>query len=237
MKKSDVLYYPVLDSTNKELKSLAGVAYEGLTVVAGRQTAGRGRLGRSFISPEGGLYMSVFLKPTQENFTLITAAAAVAVTNVLKQEFCIDAEIKWVNDIILKGKKICGILAESVFNGGVSSGVVLGIGLNLKTPSGGFDSEIASVAGAIEAEQNTSQKLNLACKIATEIINLYPCPEEIYTAYASRSYVIGKEISVIQNGECKNAFALGIDRNCSLIIECGGKLEVLRTGEISIRMK
>ena len=80
MNRSDILYYPEVDSTNKALREYLHVAREGFTIVAGRQTAGRGRMGRSFISPAGGLYMSLVLKPEKDSFSLITSAAAVALT-------------------------------------------------------------------------------------------------------------------------------------------------------------
>ena len=126
-------------------------------LVAESQTAGRGRLGRSFHSPVGtGLYMSILLRPTfsAERALFITTAAAVAVCRAIEQETGLKPQIKWVNDIYLHEKKICGILTESSINFETKGlkWAVLGIGLNLSEPEGGFPEEIRSVAGALFAE-------------------------------------------------------------------------------------
>lgn len=132
-----ILRYDSLDSTNTEAANQARQgAEEGLCVVADEQTGGKGRQGRSWISQKGsGVYLSIVLRPTLEPkfLSLITLAAAVAVYDILLKGFLIKPDIKWPNDVLVYGKKICGILAETVeTNDGLA--VVLGIGINIETP-------------------------------------------------------------------------------------------------------
>ena len=155
--------YDSLISTNKTAKELAeNGAKEGTVIVAKKQTGGRGRLGRSFYSPEGtGLYFSIILRPDfspKENL-LITPAAAVAVSTVIEALTDTKAQIKWVNDIFINGKKVCGILSEAKLNAkGTTEYVILGIGVNLTTPKGGFPKDIELVAGALfNAPQNDTE--------------------------------------------------------------------------------
>lgn len=238
MSRSDLVYYPVTDSTNRVLREYMDAAWEGFTVVAGEQTCGRGRMGRSFLSPKGGLYMSVLLKPEKDNFSLITAAAAVAVSDVLKERFGVECGIKWVNDLLLDGKKVCGILAESVFDtNGSPKTVILGIGIDMAYPEDGFPDEIKDIAGALGVNLTADEKLDLAEEISRLIVDLYPHPERIVGAYRKRSAVIGKDIFVIRNGVSVPARAVDIDGECGLVADFGTHTEVLRTGEISIRIK
>ncbi len=238
MSRSDLIYYPVTDSTNRVLREYIDTAWEGFTVVAGAQTGGRGRMGRSFVSPKGGLYMSVLLKPQKDSFSLITAAAAVAVAHVLKEKYGAECGIKWVNDLLLDGKKVCGILAESVFgNDNAPKAVILGIGINLAYPENGFPEEIKDIAGALDVNLTVDEKLNLAEEISRVIVNIYPHPEKIVPAYRKRSAVIGKDIYVIRNGVSATAKAVGIDDECGLIADFGTHTEVLRTGEITVRIR
>lgn len=238
MNRSDILYYPTVDSTNKALREYVKNAPEGLTVVAGEQTAGKGRMGRSFISKSGGLYMSLLLKPEKDSFSLITSAAAVAVTQVIEEKFGMPCGIKWVNDIIKDGKKVCGILAESVFDGGDKpAAVILGIGINLTVPEGGFPDEIKDIATHLGVCLTADEKIDLAVEIANRILSLYPRPESFVNEYREKSVVIGKEIYIIRGSEKVSGFAKDIDGECGLIVDFGTKTEVLRTGEISVRLK
>lgn len=238
MNRSDILYYPEVDSTNKALREYLHVAREGFTIVAGRQTAGRGRMGRSFISPAGGLYMSLVLKPEKDSFSLITSAAAVAVTQVIYEKYGAKCGIKWVNDIIKDGKKVCGILAEAVFDGSEKpKAVILGIGINLVAPEGGFEKEIKDIATDLGIYLTADEKIDLAAEITNRILSLYPRPESFVNEYREKSVVIGKEIFVIRGSEKICGFAKDIDDECGLIVDYGSKTEVLRTGEISVRLK
>lgn len=237
MNRSETVFYPVTDSTNRVMREYIQNAPEGFTVVAERQTGGKGRMGRQFYSPEGGLYASVLLKPNEDNFSLITASAAVAVTDVLFEKFGVQCGIKWVNDITLNGKKICGILAESVFSSNVPTAVILGYGINLALPKEGFPNEIRDIAGCLNVTLSAFEKMSLAEDISRRIVSIYKDPESFTEKYKKRSTVIGREIYVIKTDGTYNAKAIGIDRNCGLIVDYGNKIEVLRTGEISVRIK
>ena len=132
------------DSTNRKAKELARQgAIHGSWVLAGRQTAGRGRLNRRFFSPEGGLYLSVVLRPDipPEELALMTPMAATAVRTAVERLTGISLNIKWVNDLYLGDKKVCGILCEAA-----GTAVIVGIGLNLKAPEGGFPPDINAAA-------------------------------------------------------------------------------------------
>ena len=151
----DLVVVPEIGSTNTAIKQeyAAGRA-EGFTLIAEQQTAGRGRLGRTFCSPAGGgLYMSVLLRPRMplERLNFITIAAAVAVCRAIDQTCGIHPEIKWVNDIFMNGKKLCGILTEAAIEGETGSidYAVLGIGANLRLDSAALPEEVRTVAGAL----------------------------------------------------------------------------------------
>ena len=148
--------YDELESTNQTAKkeAMMGEAGHGAFVIARSQTAGRGRRGREFYSPaDTGLYMSVILKPqgTIHDSLLITTAAAVAVYRAVAQICGIQLDIKWVNDLFYKGKKVCGILTEAVtdFESGNIEFVVVGMGLNLYLDQENMPAELRNIAGAL----------------------------------------------------------------------------------------
>jgi BirA family transcriptional regulator, biotin operon repressor / biotin---[acetyl-CoA-carboxylase] ligase len=155
-----VLRFDRVSSTNDIAKELAASgASEGLCVIAAEQTAGRGRQGRSWSSPAGeGLYMSVVLRPTikPSDAGIITLLSAVAVAETLRLDYQIEADIKWPNDIMIGGRKVSGILIESVIEDGRLDYVVLGVGVN--TGQRSFPDEVASSATSlwIETRQTIS---------------------------------------------------------------------------------
>ncbi|HYP29255.1 MAG TPA: biotin--[acetyl-CoA-carboxylase] ligase [Blastocatellia bacterium] len=155
---SEVLHFDSLPSTNDRARdmALAGSA-EGTAIVAARQTSGRGRMGRSWSSPAGeGLYLSVILRPQVRpaEAQVITLAAAVAVCETLAEDFGARADIKWPNDVLVGGRKICGILVESAIEGDFVQYAILGIGVNLRQT--GFPEEIRSTATSLLIETGKS---------------------------------------------------------------------------------
>lgn len=231
-------------STNTVVKELAEQgAPEGTVLIADRQTAGKGRLGRSFHSPSGtGLYMSVLLRPgfSAEDALSITTAAAVAVAAAVEKATGETAKIKWVNDVYLRGRKVCGILTEAAAN--LSSGglryAVLGIGVNVLEPEGGFPKEISNVAGALFAK---APKTDVRAALAAEILNSF---WEFYEAlplrsflseYKRRSLLTGMEITFTRGNEQSRGTVLGIDDEARLLVELdnGGK-EAFSAGEVQI---
>lgn len=213
------------DSTNREAKELARQgAPHGTAVLAERQTAGRGRLGRTFFSPEGGLYLSVILRPQcpPEDLPLMTPMAAVAVCRALEETLGIAPDIKWVNDLYLQGKKLCGILCE-----GAGEAVIVGIGLNLRTPEGGFPPQLNAAAPDVPADRRA-----LAEAIAGRLLAREPFLEE----YRSRCLTVGKSVTVHPvEGAPYEARAVEIDDRCRLVVESRRGREALDSGEVSVR--
>ncbi|MBQ9746797.1 MAG: biotin--[Clostridia bacterium] len=237
-----VRVFDTIDSTNNEAKRMLESGHCGKAIVAAEaQTGGRGRLGRSFYSPAAtGLYFTAVVPPCfpPECATLLTPAAAVAVTRVLERHFACELKIKWVNDIYKDDKKICGILAEAVpdmENGGFA-GFAVGIGINLSTED--FPAEIAGIAaslGAAGADRNA-----IAAEIAAELFAFAEklAAREFMPEYRGHSYVVGKKIYFTKGEEKQNAAVLGIDDDGGLMVKLeNGDVTTLRGGEISVRIR
>lgn len=216
---------------------------EGYFVVAGTQTDGRGRMGRNFFSPEDtGVYMSLLLRPEIEpsDAVSITTAAAVAVCEALEKIGDIKAEIKWVNDVFVNGKKVCGILTEAGFSAdkNILDYAVLGVGVNMYAPENGFPEEIKETAGAVFSERCENMRNMFVSCFLNSFMNYYNniCEKTHSTAYAERCFVLGKNIDVIRGGETRRAKALALDENCGLSVRFeDGTEAVLNSGEISVR--
>ena len=224
------------DATNV---SPEGNTLHGTLVIARHQTGGRGRLGRTFASPDdSGIYMSIVLNPESANPVLITTAAAVAVCKAIEKICGKNPQIKWVNDIYLDGKKVCGILAEAVsdYKTGQITHIVLGIGINCS--SAAIPEELAEIAGAVEGDYSINQ---LAAEVHNQMMMLMDEPSFI-DDYRQRSMVIGKTVSVYKGGYTPDkpgvpARVLDIDNTGGLkVIYSDGSRETLSTGEISIRL-
>ena len=238
--------YRTISSTNTTLKQLAEHgAEEGCVLLAEEQTAGRGRLGRSFHSPpRSGLYMSLLLRPqlSAREATRITACAAVAVAEAVEALTGKRAEIKWVNDVLVDGKKVCGILTEGAINietGGMQY-VIVGIGINIRTPEGGFPEELRPIAGALQTEaEGEDLRCRLAAEVLDRLMDFYGIlPEDgCYEAYKERSGILGREINILPlNGEPIPATAMDIEPDYSLRVRLAdGTEKNLSSGEVSIR--
>lgn len=232
---NDVLVLAETDSTNTFLKKQAKEKQEGAVVIAQRQTAGRGRLGRTFVSEKNGLYMSIFLKPQFQDVTLITTMAAVAVLRAVKKFSEKDAKIKWVNDIYVGDKKVSGILTEGVFDGNNLIGAILGIGVNLIKPENDIDTTIKDIATYLFEKDN-----GIADEFTADIINNF---FEIYKngnyldEYRSNSYLAGKNVEFLKEDKTYFGNVVGIDDNFALIVKCGEEEVVLKCGEVSVKAK
>ncbi len=235
--------YDSVTSTNLVLKERAGELPAYRVAVASRQSAGRGRLGRSFYSPDGtGLYLSVLLRPKlpMEEAALITTAAAVAVCGAVEDCGGGSPAIKWVNDVYLRGKKICGILTEastSVESGGMEY-AVLGVGINVYEPEGGFPEEIRNVAGAAFTERRGGLRVELAASFLRRLRALYErLPERGFAEeYRRRSFLVGRSVTVHRPSGVREAVAVDVDGDCRLVVRYGdGSVEALSSGEVSVR--
>lgn len=242
----NIKVYKTISSTNTVLKKMAADgAPEGTVLVAAEQTAGRGRMNRTFYSPMGtGLYLSILLRPKvrAEESLFITTAAAVAVARVIEDISGKSAGIKWVNDVFVNDRKVCGILTEASFDmesGGLEYAIP-GIGVNVSTPEGGFPNEIKEVATSVfdGMQPPEDAKNRIAASIIRCFMEYYENLSEhtFFDEYVRRSIIIGKDIKVLRGGESKVARALSIDSNCNLRVRYeNGTEEILSSGEVSIK--
>ena len=220
-------------------------ASAGLALIAGEQTAGRGRMGRSFYSPaDSGLYMSLLLRPSLSALeaTRLTACAAVAVAEAIEELSGCETQIKWVNDILIGGRKVCGILTEASVDceNGMMRYVIIGIGVNTRVPADGFPGELSRIAGAAFGAQSIPE---LRCRLAAGILDRLvqyaerPDAPEVFEAYKKRSLVLGKEICILSPGrEPVSATAEELLKDYALAVRFSdGSTMRLNSGEVSIR--
>ena len=239
---------PVVTSTNDPLRQMAEAGEpEGKVMVAVEQTAGRGRRGHSFYSPpDSGLYLSLLLRPTlsaRDALSLTTCAAA-AVSLAIEECAGIDAEIKWVNDVFCRGKKVCGILTEASLDlesGGLQYAIV-GIGVNLFPPEGGFPEELADIVGAVfpEKPRGLESRSQLAGSILNHFFSFYERIAEtpFFEAYRSRSFLLGREVEILERGQARPAVALDLEPDFSLRVrEADGTVRSLSSGEVRVKAK
>lgn len=244
LKNADINIYDEVTSTNTILKEKGKLENEWCTVIACSQTSGKGRLGRSFYSPENtGVYLSVLLKPDLEieKAILITTAAAVAVARVLETLGCKNPQIKWVNDIFANNKKVCGILTESVIDTESKklSFAVLGVGVNLFEPEGGFPEDLKDIAGAVFKQEIPDIKEKFTAEFLNEFYKIYKSLNKtsFMDEYKKRCFVLGKEIAVISQNEERNGRAVSVDESARLEVEFpDGHTEFIGSGEISIKI-
>ncbi|MBK8812852.1 MAG: biotin--[acetyl-CoA-carboxylase] ligase [Acidobacteria bacterium] len=235
-----ILRFDTLDSTNTEALNEARLgADEGLTIVAKRQTAGRGRNGRTWISAENsGLYVSVVLRPRIEMrlVPLITLLTAVAVSDVLRENYKLDPDIKWVNDVHVGGKKICGILAE-LTETRTGPAIVVGIGINLR--SSNFPPELAGIATSIEVETG---KVTTADELLDGLLGFFGYlydrfgdePGFVIDEWAARSsYFRGKQVRVATGGETVTGVTDGLEHNGALRVRTeSGEVRIVQAGDV-----
>ncbi len=237
-------YFEQITSTNTVLKERAqkGEA-ENTILISEFQTAGRGRLGKTFFSPKGcGVYLSYLIKPDilVSDAVFITVAAAVAMARALKKVFSIDTQIKWVNDIYFDNKKLCGILTEgSILNNGKLAFAVLGVGINIKNPPDGYPDEFAYKTTNLEQITHIvteEKKQQLIGEFINIFDNIFSDKEKKYIKeYKEHSCLIGKNIEIL-SGEHKGfALAKDIDDYARLVVEINGVTHTLDSGDVSIK--
>lgn len=240
----DITVLPTVGSTNALIREMAGRGGpEGCVAVAGEQTAGRGRSGRQFYSPKDtGIYLSLLLRPRHcavQRAAGFTSMAAVAMCEAIEAVSGENAQIKWVNDVFVRGKKVCGILTEASLgmeNGEVEY-VVLGAGVNVYPPRGGFPGDLAPIAGAVLEEIQNDAKNRLAGEFISRVMDMYTAPEMggYVEKYRERSLVLGKTVTLLPQG--RSAFVYGIDDACRLLVrDDNGETACLSYGEIQVRL-
>lgn len=256
-----------IDSTNLEWKRrIQSVAFgedifshipEGSVLLSDYQTAGKGRMGKSFLSPKGtGLYFSVLTKPKgiNKNPLVLTCHAAIAVKRAVKELFQIELSVKWVNDLFYRGKKVVGILAEGQLALGGRDGTlsidspqtgndtaslvysIMGIGINLFQPEGGFPEELSGVAGSLLAEaKEVKEDLDRNRFLATILYHYFSLldQEEVEEEYRKENMLLAKEIRFTENGREHFGTVESILGNGALSVLSGdGKRRIVSSGEV-----
>lgn len=243
-KKNPIFLYDTLLSTNITGKQLASEqAPHGSVVVSNAQTQGRGRLGRSFFSPaDTGIYMSIILHPhcSFTSISMITIATAVAVCRGIEQMTSLKPSIKWVNDIYLDGKKICGILCEAIsdFESGMAESVIIGIGINVHTLPNHFPKELKDIATSLSIAKVTRNEM--IGRIVNEVLDISETlsSTEFLEEYRSKSFLLGMNLDYTLDNESKTGRAVSINDEGNLIIELSdGSNDILKAGEVSLRSK
>ncbi len=231
-----------IGSTNDRAKALGeSAAPSNTAVVALSQSKGRGRLGRGFYSPLGGIYLSLLLRPSCDASCagLFTAAAAVAVCRAIGELCDLQCQIKWPNDIIYDGKKAGGILTEAKLNQqGRFEYMVIGVGLNLYAPVEGFPPELQDATALFGNNKSAPSYAEAAAKLLESLDEqLAEIPDAGFLSeYRERSMLIGRSISAIKGGQKVAATALCIDEAARLIVGYpDGTEEALLSAEVSIR--
>ena len=240
--RKNVYRYALLDSTNLEGKRLAlSGAEDGTVIIAAQQSAGRGRLGRSFQSPAGlGLYLSILWRPQQSvSLLALPALGAVAAVRAVEKVCGLTPQIKWPNDLVFGGKKLAGILCESVILG-AETAVVLGIGINVGQKKEDFSGEVAQIATSLVMEGQAVSTEELADALVQQLDELRQTvlfrPQLWREEYRRQCLTLGREVQLMADGELRRAVALDIDEEYGLTVrEAGGEVRTVRAGEVSVR--
>lgn len=247
LKKKDirVTLLDSVDSTNLYAKRHASTLFKNQVIIAKEQTSGKGRLDRTFFSPQNtGIYMSIFLKPEllARESVLITTAAAVAVCKACEKLGSEECKIKWVNDVFINNKKVCGILTEGAINpkDATLEYAILGIGINVYHPKEDFDKQIKDIAGCVFEDKAKGLMDKLAAETINNFYEYYDklCLVAFLTEYRNRSCITGEKVDVIKGDSVKTAKVLKIEDDFSLLVEYDDMTrERLISGEVSLKRK
>ena len=238
VKNAEIYTLSEIDSTNDEARRLAfaGVPTPTL-VVANSQTLGRGRMGRSFFSPaDTGIYLSYLQKAKEDaaDTVRLTTAAAVATAEAIDEVCGVKTEIKWVNDLLIDGKKVAGILCESFSLTSGERYVIIGIGINISTSD--FPSDIKDRAASLGADPKKRECLAAAILDRLEEFYKSPSDERIIKIYKERSAVLGKRVLLTDSQNTTTALATDIRNDGALMVTLdSGEVKALSSGEITLR--
>jgi BirA family biotin operon repressor/biotin-[acetyl-CoA-carboxylase] ligase len=218
---------PQTASTNDEVKRLAAHgAPEGTVVIAAQQTHGRGRHGRSFVSPLGGIYLSLLLRPRLQAQCLpqLTLLVAVAAAEAITEVSALPVRLKWPNDIEIHGKKVAGILVEAVIHAGLPAAVIVGIGINVNTTLEQFPQELqARVTSLSLAAGRPFARSQLIATLLTHLERLYCTFQEVGTAPIRQRWlhygaIAGRALRFVQDGRSHLAAGVGLDEDGALVV-------------------
>lgn len=242
--KLNITIFEEIDSTNNYLKKLGSQGKkENQLVIALSQTGGRGRMGRSFYSPNGtGIYFSLLLHPefSAEKSLFLTVMAAVSVAETVMKYNKNDVKIKWVNDIYIDGKKVCGILTEGAINSNkMLDYAVVGIGINVIAPQNGFPDDIKDIATSIflgKAEEHIKEMI--VADVVNKFFDMYNGKDDSYIKrYKEYSYLTGKKINIISGDSVRLATVIDITDDCHLLVKNeNDEIEEISSGDVSLRL-
>ena len=244
-----VLLFDEIDSTNMECKRrIQELSYgedifshilEGTVFLSDYQTAGRGRMGKAFLSPKGsGLYFSILTKPKGQNKNplVLTCHAAVAVKRAVKEVFGMELSIKWVNDLFYKGKKLVGILAEGQLSDSSLAYCIMGIGINLFFPESGFPEELSGIAGALfDYDEDKKENLNRNQFLASILFHYFSLldQDKVEEEYRRENVLLTKDILFTENHQDFLGRVEEILEDGSLSVRCQeGSMKIVSSGEV-----
>ena len=220
----NLIKFDCLQSTNDYIKQNYNNLESGTLIIANEQTNGRGRLGRNFYSPKNGLYFSLLIKNIElEKIENITPIIAVSTMCAIKEFTGLQTEIKWVNDLLLSDKKVCGILCESKLSRRTAEYCIAGVGINIRLPENGFPHEIQPYAGALfdhgkELPKDFNEKLALNIAIRTlDFIDDYK-NKSFLNEYREHFYLSGKKITIKRGEEYIDGIVKGVNDSCNIIL-------------------
>ena len=235
-----VYFREVSSSTMSDAKELIARGVPApFAVVAARQEGGRGRLGRSFFSPEGGVYLSVVISGKDvQSPDMITTASSLAVSRAIEALTEATCSIKWVNDIYINGRKAVGILTEGIVNmeeGGLDKAII-GIGVNLRGNYESLPDDIKEKAGYIYSDgEGKVTRSELASRISEEVMKALN--EDFIDEYRKRCFILGQKVGVVRNGMEEEALALDVDDKAHLVVRYSdGRTETLSSGEVTLKI-
>jgi len=238
-----IIYKDAIDSTNSFAFKLAlGGEAEGTCIIAETQDAGKGRLGRKWFSPVGkNLYISVVLRPhiPPSNVYPITFLSSLAVYDTIQTLTDIEPVLKWPNDVLVAGKKICGTLLELSTEADMVRFVIVGIGLNINMGENEIDKEIKDTATSLFMLTKKPFERSMVCGILLTNIERYYTifmvkgPEEICSIWEDRAKIKGKHLEIIQMGESYRGVSEGIDKDGSILLAVDGKTKKIIAGDVS----
>lgn len=245
--KDSIVYFDSIDSTNTHAKQLAVQgAPHGTVLIAGSQTAGRGRLGRSFQSPPGmGMYLSVILRPNCLPTSLmhLTCAAAVAACHAVEAVSGICPDIKWTNDLVYNKGKLGGILTELSVDtrSGLVEYAIIGVGINCCQSLGAFPPEIEKIATSLQIITGTHVPPAQVSAAVIEALahmdrTLLSKKQQIMAFYRNHCITVGKQIQLLRDETVQHGLALDIDDNGGLLVAfANGETKTITSGEVSVR--
>jgi BirA family transcriptional regulator, biotin operon repressor / biotin---[acetyl-CoA-carboxylase] ligase len=235
-----IIYYPSLTSTMEAAREAGRQgAVEGTVVIVEEQTAGRGRRQRSWIAPKGGIALSIILRPSIQYLPQVIMLASLAVTNAIESVTGLKTGIKWPNDVLIGGKKVCGILIENQMLGSNLEFTVVGIGINVNIDPSVYP-EIADIATSLSAElgQPVSRD-ELLQKLMVEVETLYldiTAGQSLYQRWRERLVILGKSVQVIDEEKVEQGVAEDVDIDGSLLLRhSDGSLTHIVAGDVSLR--